>query len=192
MPSKKLPRKFYTRETLVVAKDLLGKYLVRKIDRKKMVGKIVETEAYIGPKDRASHAYQGKQTKRNWAEFLIGGHIYIYFIYGMYWQLNITTSKKGKPECVLIRALEPIAPRSARRKKLASGPGKICQWMKLEKSFQGEDLIKSKRIWIEDRDEKIKKSQIVATKRIGIDYAGLWAKKPWRFYIKGNLFVSRK
>jgi len=105
----RLKRDFYTRDTLLVAKKLLGKYIVRKIGKRFLVvGKIVETEAYIGPEDKASHSYQWKVTKRNLAEFLEGGHIYIYLCYGMYWQLNITTSKIGTPECVLIRAIEPI------------------------------------------------------------------------------------
>ena len=202
---KKLSRKFYTRPTLIVAKELLGKYLVRKIASQKLVGKIVETEAYIGPEDRASHAFGGKITERNKTEYLTGGHIYIYLCYGMYWQLNITTEKAGKPECVLIRALEPLGEK-ARLEKIASGPGKLCRWLKLDKSFDKEDLTKSKGIWLaasissrrgspkrrEDRGIEIKKSDIVATKRIGIDYAGSWAKKPWRFYIKENPFVSRK
>ncbi len=214
------------RPTLIVAKDLLGKYLVRKVGHKKLVGKIVETEAYIGPEDKASHAYKGKITERNKAEYLEGGYIYIYLVYGMYWQFNISTGKAGRPECVLIRALEPISltkkikNRSTKQKvlcsaehtnvcsgqiskikitnqnlktlKLANGPGKLCRWMKLDKSFYGEDLTKSKRIWLE-QGEKIKPSQIVASKRIGIDYAGpKWSAKKWRFYIKGNKFVSKK
>jgi DNA-3-methyladenine glycosylase len=192
----RLKRSFFIRGTLTVAKDLLGKYLVRKIGRKKLVGKIVETEAYIGPEDRASHAYQGKVTPRNKTEYLTGGHVYIYLCYGMYWHLNITTSLAGKPECVLIRALEPID-QKVKTKKISSGPGKLCNWLKLNKSFDGEDLTKSKRIWVatspkgrEGPGEKLKRQQIVAAKRIGIDYAGSWAKKPWRFYIKGNPFVS--
>jgi len=204
---KRLTRKFFIRPTLIVAKDLLGKYLVRKIGKKKLVGKIVETEAYIGPQDRASHAFGGRITERCKTEYLIGGHIYIYLCYGMYWQLNITTEKKGKPECVLIRALEPVIenskfqilnskqiPKSKLKllRKLTSGPGRLCRWLKLDKSFNGEDLTKSKRIWLEDRGLTIKKSDIVATERVGIDYAGEWAKKPWRFYIKDNPFVSRK
>lgn len=197
----RLKRSFFIRPTLTVAKDLLGKYLVRKIGNKKLVGKIVETEAYIGPKDRASHAFGGRITERCKTEYLEGGHIYIYLCYGMYWQFNITTEKAGKPECVLIRALDynppatlypPSHPKKEKIKKLASGPGKLCQWLKLDKSFDEEDLTKSKKIWLEDRGLKIKKSQIVATKRIGIDYAGIWKEKPWRFYIKNNLFVSRK
>ncbi len=185
---KRLKRGFYTKKTLKVAKELLGKYIVRKIGKKKLEGKIIETEAYIGPKDRASHAFQGRVTPRNKAEYLIGGHIYIYLVYGIYWQMNISTAKAGEPECVLIRALD--------LGKLASGPGKLCQYLKLDKSFYGEDLTKSKRIWLEDpeakqvcygagRGEKPKKYKIVATKRVGIDYAGpYWASKKWRFLLK--------
>ena len=210
--NKRLPRKFYTQSTLKIAKQMLGKYLVRKIGSKKLIGKIVETEAYIGPEDKASHAYQGKITERNKAEYLIGGHIYIYLVYGMYWQLNISTGNEGQPECVLIRALEPIITKNSKSQipnhkqiskteppqaylkskiqNLTNGPGKLCRWLKLDKSFYGEDLVKSKRIWLEE-GEKIKPSQIIASKRIGIDYAEEWADVPWRFYIKNNPFVSR-
>ncbi len=164
---------------MLVAKELLGKYLVRKIGAKKLIGKIIETEAYIGPQDRASHAYKGKVTPRNQAEYLIGGHIYIYLVYGMYWQFNISTSFAGKPGCVLIRALELPKGES---QNLADGPGKLCRCLKLDKSFCGEDLTQSKRIWLEDHGEKTKSSQIVATRRIGIDYAGpYWASRKWRF-----------
>lgn len=246
MKSKRLKRNFYTRPTLLVAKELLGKYLARKIGKKKIIGKITETEAYIGPQDKASHAYLprrnfrapskeiikkifgnklfqdsiflenflrggGKITPRNKTEYLEGGHIYIYLCYGIYWQLNFTTAKNGEPECVLIRALEPVIAnkhefatnimnKNSRKlalefvkiRDLANGPGKLCRWLKLDKSFDGEDLTKSKRIWLEGGGKKLKKSHIVATTRIGIDYAEEWAKKPWRFYIKGNTFVSRK
>jgi len=207
MIKKRLKRNFYTRSTLTVAKELLGKYLVRKIGNKKLVGRIVETEAYIGPQDKASHAYKGKITKRNKTEYLEGGHIYIYLCYGIHWQLNFTTEEEGKPECVLIRALEPIIAdkheyttnitnKNSRKfvkiRGLANGPGKLCRWMKLNKSFDGEDITKSKRIWLESSGKRLKKSCIIAGSRIGIDYAKEWAKKPWRFYVKDNSFVSRK
>ena len=210
----RLKREFYTRDTLLVAKELLGKHIVRRIGKRFLVGKIVETEAYIGPKDKASHSYRWKITKRNLAEFLEGGHIYIYLCYGMYWQLNITTSKNCTPECVLIRAIEPIikskdfgnskhqAPNpkqilnsndqnSKKIMNFPNGPGKLCRWLKLDKSFYGEDLVESKRIWLEE-GKKIPSSKIVAAKRIGIDYAGKWKHKHWRFYIKDNPFVSVK
>ncbi|MFN3301436.1 MAG: DNA-3-methyladenine glycosylase [Patescibacteria group bacterium] len=195
----RLKRKFFTRPTLIVAKDLLGKILIRKYRKKIIAGKIVETEAYIGPQDRASHGYKMKKTLRNRAEYLVGGHIYIYLVYGMYYQLNISTEKEGLPRCVLIRALEPISFKIKKNKynklkfQLANGPGKLCRYLKLDKSFYGEDLVKSKRIWLEDRGIKIKKSEIVASKRIGIDYAGkYWANKKWRFYLKNNPCVSKK
>jgi DNA-3-methyladenine glycosylase len=184
--NKRLPRKFYIQPTLKVAKQMLGKYLVRKIGQEKLIGKIVETEAYIGPQDKASHAFGGRKTERNKAEWLIGGHIYIYLVYGMYWQLNVSTGRAGQPECVLIRALEPVLD----IQNPTNGPGKLCRELKLDKSFYGEDLTKSKRIWLKD-GEKIKPAQIVASKRIGIDYAKEWADKPWRFYIKNNKFVSK-
>ncbi len=177
---KKLAVNFYLQPTLDVAKKLLGKYIVRRAGKKKLIGKIIETEAYIGPQDKAAHSYKGKITPRNKIEYLIGGHIYIYLVYGMYWQLNITTAGKGKPECALIRAIEPVKGEIS----IANGPGKLCRYLKLDKSFYGEDLTKSKSVWLEDRGEKIKPSQILATKRIGIDYAGAyWSHRKWRFLI---------
>lgn len=185
---KRLKREFFTRPTLTVAKDLLGKYLVRKVGNKVLAGKIVETEAYIGPRDKASHAFGGKMTKRNVAEYMVGGHVYIYLVYGMYWQLNISTSKMGKPECVLIRALEPVE----EGVKATNGPGKLCRWLKLDKSFYGEDVAVSKRLWVEDRGVKVKRSEIGVSPRIGIDYTGsYWASKPWRFFIKNNPAVPK-
>lgn len=184
---RRLGKSFYQRDTLQVAQDLLGKYIVRKWRGREIKGKIVETEAYIGPQDKAAHSYQGKVTPRNKVVYLPGGRIYIYLVYGMYWQLNVTTSLFGKPECVLIRALEP----ENTAERVASGPGKLCRYLKLNKSFYGEDLTKSKRIWLEDRGEMVEKNDIVRQERIGIDYAQEWAKKPWRFYIRHNTFVSR-
>ena len=185
---KKLEREFFTQSTLKVAQQLLGKTLVRIWRGKRLAGKIVETEAYIGPKDKASHAYLGKKTPRNRAEFMIGGHIYIYLVYGMYWQLNISTETEGKPTCVLIRALEPVEGIN----EPTNGPGKLCRALRLNKDFYGEDLCASSRIWIEDGSEILPK-QIVRTARVGIDYAGpYWSKIPWRFYIKDNRFVSKK
>lgn len=198
---KRLRRSFYTRNTLVVAKDLLGKYIVRKIGNKEIVGRIIETEAYIGPRDKASHAWRGRRTPRNEAEYLAGGHIYIYLVYGMHWQCNITTAKKNMPECVLIRALEPIfvpktrdqnadmgiKQRSSALSQIANGPGKLCRYLKLDKSFYGEDVTKSKRIWIEDRGDKISSTQIKRSPRIGIDYAGpYWSSRKWRFYLENE------
>ena len=204
-----LKRNFFVQPTLKVAKELLGKYLVRIDKGRRISGMIVETEAYLGPKDKASHAYLGKKTLRNRAEYLIGGHIYIYLVYGMYWQLNISTFKEGKPECVLVRALEPkegielmIKNRKIKKpkiineqflKKLCSGPGVLCQALNLDKSFYSYNLGQKKAtLFVEDRGVKIKPSEIAKGPRIGIDYAGpYWSKKPWRSLIKGNKFVSK-
>lgn len=184
---KRLNRSFYSRPALIVAKELLGKYLVRKINKNFFTGKIVETEAYIGPKDRASHAFGGRRAKKNEAEYLIGGHVYIYLVYGMYWQFNISTFKKEMAECVLIRALDPVQMSYTQ----ANGPGKLCRWLQLDKSFNKEDLTKSPRLWLEDRGIHVSPKEIISSSRVGIDYAGpIWSKKPWRFYLKGNLAVS--
>lgn len=201
---KKLNRHFFCQPTLKVAKDILGKFLVHEYQGQKISGMIVETEAYIGEKDKASHAYRGWRTARNEAEYLVGGHVYIYLVYGMYWQFNISTSLVNKPECILIRALKPnFTPvfslerrekdEDAALKNLTNGPGKLCRFMKLDKSFYSYDLCqKWAKLYIEDRGVKIKKKNIIASHRIGIDYAGpYWSKIPWRFWIKDNIFVSK-
>jgi len=174
---------------------MLGKFLVRNTNQDKLVGKIVETEAYPGPEDKASHAFKGKQTERNKAEWLIGGHVYIYLVYGMYWQLNVTTGKQEVPECVLIRALEPIKGfnqnlSSKEIRNLANGPGKLCRWMGFDKKYYGLDLVKDNKVYLTP-GENIKSNQIIADKRIGIDYAQEWADKQLRFYIRNNEFVSK-
>ena len=184
---KKLLRDFYLRDTLEVAQDLLGKYIIRKTPKGEIIGQIIETEAYIGPKDKASHAYLGKITKRNQAEFLIGGHIYIYLVYGFYWQFNISTNLEGKPECVLIRALRGVKHFEKENLEINStnGPGKVCQFLQIDKNFYGEDLVTSKRIYLEDWGEKINSNEILKTKRVGIDYAGkYWASRKWRFLLR--------
>jgi len=205
----KLPRKFYNQPTLKVAKLLLGKFLVRKIGKRKVVGKIVETEAYVGPKDLASHASRGK-TPRTEVMFGPPGHAYVYLIYGLNYCFNIVTERKDYPAAVLIRAVEPIEGidlmyqhrKSIKRKKsifnfsfltfnLTNGPGKLCQAFKIDKKLNNADLT-GNILWVEDRGIKISPKDIVATKRIGVDYAKEYKDKPWRFYIKGNKFVSKK
>ncbi len=197
----RLGRIFFNQDTIEVAKNLLGKFLVRSFgkNQEKLVGKIVETEAYVGPDDRASHAAFGK-TKRCAPMYEEAGTAYVYFIYGMYWMLNIVTEEKGKPCAVLIRAVEPVSgfPKNKNQnpkidlRKLGSGPGLLSKWMKIDGSFNGEDLVKSQRLWVEEGTERVAPCQIVATKRIGVDYAGVWKNKKWRFYIKNNPFVSKK
>lgn len=184
---RRLARSFYTRPTLTVARALLGKYVVRTVGGKRIEGKVVETEAYIGPLDGAAHSFGGKVTTRTHIEYRTGGRVYIYLVYGMYWQFNITTAGEDEPECVLIRALEPADGALT----LANGPGKLCRWMRLDKSLYGEDLTRSSRLWVEDRGVRIRPRDVIAAPRIGIEYAGpLWAKKPWRFFLRGNPAVS--
>jgi DNA-3-methyladenine glycosylase len=189
---RKLKRKFYNRPTLRVAKELLGKYLVVQKDGHLVSGKIVETEAYIGFKDPASHAYRG-MTPRNQVMFGHPGYAYVYLTYGMHHCLNLVTEKKGYPAAVLIRSLEPfegvgIMKRRRGRKKLkdlTSGPGKLCQALDVDRSLNGTDLC-SRIICVEDRGEVIRK--VATSSRIGVEEE---KAKKWRFYIDDNEFVSR-
>ncbi len=183
---KKLSRKFFERPTELVARELLGKVLVRKIGRKKLAGKIVETEAYIGPHDLACHASKGK-TERTKTMFESAGTWYVYFIYGMYHCLNIVTEAKDYPSAVFIRALEPLENISGQ----TDGPAKLCRALKIDNNLNSTSVVsKSSKLYIEDRKNAIPKNKIVSTKRIGVDYAGEWKDKPLRFYIKNNKFVS--
>lgn len=196
---KKLPRKFFTREdTLEATKDLLGKTLVVPNENGKRVsGTIVEVEAYLGTKDKAAHSYQNRRTKRTEILYGKGGFAYIFLIYGIYNQLNVTVGKKETPHCILIRAIEPLEGIEIMRKRrgkmpdknLTSGPGKLSIAFGIDKTFYGEDMLGDK-IWLE---EGIKTSQqkITKGKRIGIDYAEEYANKPWRFWVKDNPFVSK-
>ena len=180
---RRLPRDFYERPALVVARELLGKRMVRTEGEWFLTGRIVETEAYVGPEDRASHAYGGKLTKRNRAVYLPGGHAYVYLIYGLHWLLNVSARERGVPECVLIRALEPCSGETT----AANGPGKLCRWLRIDGTYSGEDLTVSRRLWIEEGEVLPPEAQIVATARIGIDYAGpVWSQKPWRYYLRGS------
>jgi DNA-3-methyladenine glycosylase len=164
-----LGRGFYQRATVTVAKDLLGKYLVRRTLRGTVCGRIVETEAYDGPEDLACHSCHGK-TERTKVMFGPAGHAYVYLIYGVHYCFNVVTKKPGS--AVLIRALE---------QKEASGPGKLCQWLEIDKKFNGWDLTQGRRLWIADAGGAVPK--IKSSPRIGVDYAGEWAQKPWRFFV---------
>ncbi len=198
--SPRLKRSFFTDSAVKAAREMLGKYIIHLDNGLKLSGRIVETESYMGPEDKASHSYNWRKTRRNKVEYLIGGHIYIYIVYGMYWQLNITTGKEGMPQCVLIRAVEPvegIEEMMKRRKtslllNLTSGPGKLCQAFGFDKSHYGLDITRSSQVWLEDRREKIPRNEIVRTERVGIDYAEEWAHKLWRFYLKSSPFVSKR
>jgi DNA-3-methyladenine glycosylase len=194
----KLSTEFYRRSNVVtIAKQLLGKQLVTAIDGRITAGTIVETEAYSW-KEKGCHAFGGKKTRRNKVMFEEGGYAYVYLCYGMYHLFNIVTNRAGVAEAVLIRALEPtdgIEHMQARRnmtvnKQLTSGPGKLTQALGITRAQNGASITGSD-IWIEER-EHVPNKEIIATKRIGIDYAGNDANLPWRFYLRDNLWVSKK
>lgn len=179
---------FFNRSAIKVAQDLLGCFLVRKNSHKIIKAKIVETEAYSGPRDLASHASRGR-TERNSVMFGAPGLIYVYFTYGLHFMLNIVTGKTGYPAAVLIRALEPIYSGQSR----ANGPAKLTKFLKINKTFNTLPIfIKKYGLWLEPRASVIAPSQIVRAKRIGVDYAGAYKDKKWRFYLKDSEFISKK
>lgn len=196
----KLKKSFYRREVIVVARDLLGKVLVKSNGKEILAGKIVEVEAYHGDIDEAAHSYGGI-TKRNEIMFEAGGYLYVYFTYGVHHCCNVVTGKKEQGTAVLIRAVEPvegidsmIRNRFGRKIKsdkeifnLTSGPGKVCQAFKLDRSHSGTDLT-GKEICILN-GEKIKSRDIGISKRIGITRS---IDLPWRFFIKNNPYLSCK
>ena len=198
---KKLAREFYTRaDTLQIARDLLGKILVvPTATGERVSGMIAETEAYCGVEDKAAHSYAGRRTKRTETMYAVGGTVYIFFIYGMYFQFNVVVGTTGTPHAVLIRAVAPVegvelmrARRGLQMKdtNLTSGPGKLCIALGIDKSFNNEDLLGQK-IWLEEATN-ITSDEIRCGRRVGIDYAEEYAEKPWRFWLKNNGFVSRK
>ena len=199
MPAK-LPREFYTRaNVLLVARQLLGcRLVVREADGARASGTIVEAEAYMGPEDKAAHSYGNRRTARTETMFGQGGTAYVYFIYGMYYQFNVVTNRRDVPHAILLRALEPVEGiermrerRPVKRERdLTSGPGKLCQALGLDRSFNGEDLL-GERVWIESSERRLAPGRIASGARIGIDYAEEYKEKPWRFWIKDNPYVSR-
>ena len=198
MSRRKLPRGFYTRgNVLTVARQLLGRLLVVPArDGTRVSGMIVETEAYRGPEDRASHAWGGRRTRRTETMYQIGGTAYVYFVYGMYYQFNVVTNDREIPHAVLIRALEPVEgiDRMRRRRPpdhdLTSGPGRLCMALGIDRRLDRADLL-GRRVWIEEGAGRVPASAIASGPRVGIDYAAGWVGKPWRLWIRGNPFVSR-
>ncbi len=228
---RRLNANFFKQNTFKLAQALLGKYLLRQDGKNILIGKIVETEAYYGPKDKASHASRGK-TERTKIMFDQPGTAYIYLVYGMYYCFNIVTEAKDFPAAILIRALEPVAgikqmyknrklkiknsklltfPRCGMPLRgldfrlytvLTNGSAKLCQALKIDKKLNGVNIITSPKLYLaENPKEKIsakggsasggKPSQIQSAKRIGVDYAGAYKHKPWRFYLRDNPFVSK-
>jgi DNA-3-methyladenine glycosylase len=194
-----LQRQFYQRDTITVSKNLLGKILVHKSSQGPTSGRIVETEAYRGPEDQAAHSSGGRRTVRNEVMFGQKGHAYVFFIYGLYYCFNVTAGNVlGKPEAVLIRALEPVTGQDIMAKRrnikkvktvnLTNGPSKLCMAMGISKQQNKRDLTVPP-LYIKN-GLPVSREDVVETTRVGVDYAGKWKNKSWRFYIKGNSFVS--
>jgi DNA-3-methyladenine glycosylase len=229
----RIGREFFNRPTLKVSRDLIGKFVVRSWRGRKIVGMITETEAYIGPKDRAAHSYLpahripqkwhpkfeellrphvenpkeyfmkwaatgAKITPRTLAEYLDGGTIYIYLVYGMYWNMNFSTAGPDIPECVLIRGTVPVRDNPDgsydllwNEYKTSNGPGKFCNYFRFDKTWYAKNICDTPDAWMEDRGvapRKIKKGP-----RVGIDYAGpYWAAKPWRFLLEPPTSSGRR
>ncbi len=169
-----LPRGFFERPTVAVAKDLLGKYLCRRVRGKIIRAEICEVEAYDGFEDKASHAHRGV-TPRNEVMFGPAGHWYVYFTYGMHWMLNIVTGKSGYPAAVLIRGMEGV-----------HGPARVTKFLKIDKRINGKSASRKTGLWIEDnRKFKDLKLKVTSSPRVGVAYAGpVWSNKHYRFYLK--------
>jgi DNA-3-methyladenine glycosylase len=209
--SDRLPRDYYRRDAVELATALLGQKLVRVHDGVRLTGLIVEVEAYLGVVDRAAHTYAGRRTARNASMWAEGGHAYVYFTYGLHHCFNVVAGRQGDPVAVLVRALEPVEgldemarfrlrpggngrdpTRRLRPTELCSGPAKLCQAMWIDRSLDGADLVRSDELFIERvRRRSYPASRIGVGPRVGVAYAGEWARKPLRFFLADNPHVSR-
>ncbi|MGB6488989.1 MAG: DNA-3-methyladenine glycosylase [Steroidobacteraceae bacterium] len=184
-PTRKITRDFYARNTLTVARELIGMHLVHAERGTIRSGRIVETEAYQGPQDLAAHSARGR-TARTEVMFGPPGHAYVYFIYGFWHCLNIVTAAEGIPHAVLLRALEPVTGIDDK----TWGPGLLCRAMHIDKKLNGADLC-GEALWLERPPASSRRpARIARSARIGVDYAGVWAARPWRFYDRDSRYVS--
>lgn len=180
----KLPRSFYARASLAVAPELLGLHLVRSAAGRLRIGRIVETEAYMGPEDLAAHSAGGRRTRRTEVMFGPPGHAYVYFIYGFWNCLNVVTSPVGVPHAVLLRAVEPVTG----IEHGTWGPGLLCRALGIDRTLNAADL-RGEVLWIE-RPHGRAPVRIGRGPRIGVDYAGSWARRPWRFFDRDSPYLS--
>lgn len=187
-PPRRLGRDAFNQPTLRVARDLVGKFIVRRHEGSRVAAMITEVEAYKGPRDRASHAYDGRRTPRVEPLYGDGGTVYVYFVYGMHWLLNFSTAGRGKPEGVLVRAVLAdgggAGDDAGVEPTLVQGPGRVTRYLKIDKGLDGADATASRSLWLEDRGVRIPAARIRTGPRVGVDYAGpYWAARPWRFWI---------
>ena len=199
--ARRLPRSFYRRDSVSVARALLGQRLVRVVRGRRLAGIIVETEAYLGICDKAAHTYNGKRTARNKSMWGNCGHAYVYFTYGMHHCVNVVAGRVNEPIAVLLRGLEPVEgielmfrrrPRARQLEDLCSGPAKLAQALAIDRSLDGTDLTANGGLFIEcERRRAYAGSRIGVSGRVGVGYAQEWADKPLRFFLKANGHVSR-
>lgn len=182
--SRKPPRRFFEQSTLTVARELIGMHLVHADGNTRRVGRIVETEAYLGPRDLAAHSARGR-TPRTEVMYGPPAHAYVYFIYGFWNCLNVVTARAGVPQAVLLRALEPLAGITDR----TCGPGLLCRAMHIDRGLNGADLLGDV-LWLERAPPRASRVRIARATRIGVDYAGAWAQRRWRFYDARSAQVS--
>src|SRR5262245_35714225 len=182
---RRLDRGAFNRPTLEVARDLVGKFIVRKYRGRELTGMITEVEAYRGPRDRASHAHGGRRTARVEPLYGDGGTAYVYLVYGIHWLFNISTVGAETPEGILVRAI--LAELPGEQRKAFIGPGRVSKYLRIDKRLTGADLTRSSIIWLEDRGVHIPSRRVRRGPRVGIDYAGAyWAARPWRFWIDAD------
>jgi len=174
---------FFDRPTLIIAQELLGKFLVRKSGKKEIAGMITETEAYIGLEDKASHASRGR-TKRTEVMFGNPGYWYVYLVYGMYNCLNIVTERERYPAAILIRSVCLLPFHYDRQNMAVNGPGRVCKYFQVDKRFNKRPAELKTGLWIEDRGVRLNPKKIKKGKRVGVDYARSWKNKHWRFYLE--------
>lgn len=198
----RLPRSFAMRDTVTVARALIGQLLVRQLgDGSRVSGLIVETEAYLGPEDRAAHTFNNHRSERNESMWQQASTAYVYFTYGMHHCINVVTGDEQTPQAVLIRALQPIEnhqamqlhrPRAKRDTELCSGPAKLCQALAIDRDLDRIDLTTSKTLWLEQaRSRALPAAQIAVGPRVGIGSSGDWVHKPLRFAVRNNPHVSK-
>lgn len=192
-----LPREFYARDVISVARDCIGKLLVSKTADGTVAGRIVEAEAYRGPEDRAAHSFGGRRTARTEVMFGPPGHAYVFFVYGMHWHLNLVTGAVEEPQAVLVRAVEPVhglplmAERrgmDAARRELTNGPGKLCRAFGVGRELYGADLCRKGAVYLVDGPAP---ARIARSPRIGVNYAGAWAARPFRFFDAASPYVGK-